>query len=193
MRQFMILFDEIPIDRASVKAGNNTSEVITACRCVNVGLFISSNLRRDVVVSIASGTSQDMQIISFPGDTLRRVSPDERSISFFLLKAMEVSKELSLQSSEVMDNGIIVHRTRFDCFLNSMLYNNIIVADRKEHEWNSLNLNSIDNLLIYDNRALQSSLESFGLENFKTIPYPPHPERFILDVNMRADRTQTEP
>ncbi|MHA1576231.1 MAG: hypothetical protein ACTSU3_02605, partial [Candidatus Thorarchaeota archaeon] len=67
MRHFLILFDDIPIDKASVKSGNNSPEVITAVRCVNVGLFISGNLRRDVVVSLAKGTPEDLKLVSFPG------------------------------------------------------------------------------------------------------------------------------
>ncbi len=193
MRQFMILFDELPIDQGSAKAGINSPQVITACRCINVGLFISSNLRRDVVVSIALGESQDMRIISFPGNTLRRVSPDERSISFFLLKAVQVLDKLSLQSSDIMDNGITLDRTSFDNFLHTLNHNNIIIADKHKQRWDSLNLNNIDSLLIYDNKTLQNFIESSGLEDFKTLPCPPHPERFILNVNRDVDRTQSEP
>ena len=193
MRQFIILFDEMPINRASVKTGKNSSQVITVCRCVNVGLFISSNLRRDVTVSFAIGTPKDMQIISFPGNSLRRVSPDERSISFFLLKAIKIANELSLQTKETMDNGIIVNRTGFDDFLYSLRCNNIIIADSNEQKQNSLNLNNVDSLLIYDNRVLKNSLESLKLDTYKTVPRPPHPERFILEINREIDQTQLEP
>jgi len=122
MKHFLILFDEIPMDKASVKSGNNSPEVITAARCVNVGLFISGNLRRDVIVSLAKGTPDDLKIISFPGSSLKRVSPDERSISFFLLKAKSIVEELLMDSSEIMDNGIEVRRTsliHFGCQYDS--------------------------------------------------------------------------
>ncbi|MFW9807567.1 MAG: hypothetical protein ACFFFK_12635 [Candidatus Thorarchaeota archaeon] len=112
MRRFLVIFDNMPIDKASVKSGQNSLEVITACRCVNVGLFISGNLRRDVVISIAIGDVEDMKIFSFPGDTLKRVSPDERSISFFLLKAIEKALDLELGKSFTMDNGIEIERTQ---------------------------------------------------------------------------------
>lgn len=112
VRRFLVIFDNMPIDKASVKSGQNSLEVITACRCVNVGLFISGNLRRDVVISIAIGDVEDMKIFSFPGDTLKRVSPDERSISFFLLKAIEKALDLELGKSFTMDNGIEIERTQ---------------------------------------------------------------------------------
>jgi tRNA pseudouridine-54 N-methylase len=105
------MFKDIPIDISSVKSGQNSSEVITACRCVNVGLFVSGNLRRDVTVSFAVGTADDLKIVSFPGISLKRVSPDERSISFFLLKAIDKIQDLEPGKSFTMDNGIELTRS----------------------------------------------------------------------------------
>ncbi len=114
VRRYLVKFKEFPIDKASVKAGKNSPEVVTACRCVNVGLFVSGDLRRDVIVSLAVGPENDLKVVSFPGDSLKRVSPDERSVSFFLLKAMEKVEDLELGESFTMDNGIQLERTSFD-------------------------------------------------------------------------------
>ena len=111
VRRFLIMFKDFPIDSTSVKAGKNSPEVISACRCVNVGLFVSGDLRRDVIVSIAIGTAEDLRIVSFPGNSLKRVSPDERSISFFLLKASDKAQDLELGRSFKMNNGIELERT----------------------------------------------------------------------------------
>jgi tRNA (pseudouridine54-N1)-methyltransferase len=95
MRRFAIVFDEFSIERQSVKAGKNSEEAVTACRCINVGLFVSGNLRRDVIVSIiVLDNNTQATIVTFNGSTLRRVSPDERSISFFLLKAFDAAENL---------------------------------------------------------------------------------------------------
>jgi len=187
MRHFLILFDDMEINRTSVRAGENSKEVITACRCINVGLFLSGDLRRDVTVSIGYGTLEDLQIVSFSGNSLKRVSPDERSISFFLLKAYEELKGLHLNTFVILDNGIIIQRADFNNFLKSLHQDNIIIAIPEYHNEDSLNLKRRDALLIYDNRAQQYPLESFRLEKYSTIPYPPHPERFILDVNRAVD------
>ncbi len=113
VRRFLVLFKEIPIDRSSVKSGLNSPEVVTACRCVNVGLFVSGDLRRNVIVSLAVGSEDDLKVVSFPGNSLRRVSPDERSISFFLLKAIEKGQDLEPEKSLTMDNGIELLRSSF--------------------------------------------------------------------------------
>lgn len=114
VRRFLVKFKEFPIDRSSVKSGQNSLEVIVACRCVNVGLFISGDLRRDVTVSFAIGTEDIQMAVSFPGESLRRVSPDERSISFFLLKAIEKAQDLNPGESFTMDNGIELIRSPLD-------------------------------------------------------------------------------
>ena len=114
VRRFLIMFKDFPIDKTSVKAGQNSPEVVTACRCVNVGLFVSGDLRRDVIVSIAVGTEEDLVVVSFPGNSLKRVSPDERSISFFVLKAIEKAQNLELGGSFKMNNGIELVRISLD-------------------------------------------------------------------------------
>lgn len=114
VRRFLVMFKEFPIDKKSVKSGYNSPEVITACRCINVGLFVSGDLRRDVTVSLGVGTEEDLRVISFPGNSLKRVSPDERSISFFLLKAVEKVGSIEQGDIFIMDNGIELTRSSLD-------------------------------------------------------------------------------
>jgi tRNA pseudouridine-54 N-methylase len=114
VRRFLVMFKSIPINKTSVKSGKNSPEVVTACQCVNVGLFISGSLRRDVIISLAVGTEEDLKVVSFLGNSLKRVSPDERSISFFLLKAIEKAGDLELGESFTMNNGIELVRTSLD-------------------------------------------------------------------------------
>lgn len=187
MRHFLILFDDIPIDKISVKSGNNSPEVITAARCVNVGLFISGNLRRDVVVSLAKGMPDDLKLISFPGASLKRVSPDERSISFFLMKAISIAEELLMDSFKIMDNGIEVRRSNLKNFFESLNPARVYVSTQK-------NTSSIDvletenSLLIYSIGKQFDSLKIDTKWVHVELPYFPYPERFILDVNMVEDR-----
>ncbi len=192
MRRFLILFDDIQIDRVSVKSGRNSSETVTACRCVNVGLFVSGNLRRDVVVSVAKGSIEDLMIISFPGNALKRVSPDERSISFFLLKALQVAESLQHNSEQILDNGIIVRREALTRFISRYSPNLILIARNIDESTIDSTLLLDDVILIYETGTPIdiAGLESKTLGDFRinsAIPYPPHPERFILDINERAD------
>lgn len=189
MRHFLILFDDIPIDKISVKSGNNSPEVITAARCVNVGLFISGNLRRDVAVSLAKGTPDDLKLISFPGASLKRVSPDERSISFFLMKAISLAEELSMDSFKIMDNGIEVRRSNLKNFCESLTPTNVYISTLGCTSNFTCVVENENSLLIY---SIGKQFDSYQIDVKWTrveLPYSPHPERFILDVNMILDKT----
>jgi tRNA pseudouridine-54 N-methylase len=192
MRRFLILFNDIPIDKMSVKSGHISAEVVTACRCVNVGLFVSGNLRRDVIVSIAKGSIDDMRIVSFSGDILKRVSPDERSISFFLLKSLNIAENLPHNSQQTLDNGIIVARESFTQFISKYAQDRVFITRAGSDFTPDSSINLDDAILIYETRASigLAGLEPKILEEFKihsTLPYPLHPERFILDINSQID------
>lgn len=187
MRNFLILFDDIPIDSASVKSGNISPEVITAARCVNVGLFISGNLRRDVVVTLAKGTPDDLKIISFPGDSLKRVSPDERSISFFLLKAMSIADSLLMNSLETMDNGIEVRRSTLNQFFDFLSPDGIFISTPGNTSTMSNIGGTEKSLLVYSIGKQFDSLQVDTKWKQMELPYFPHPERFILDSNIIVD------
>lgn len=185
MRHFLILFDDFPIDTASVKSGKNSAEIIAASRCVNVSLFISGNLRRDVIVSLAKGFLDDLKIITFPGANLKRVSPDERSISFFLMKAISIVDKLSIDSLKIMDNGIEVRSISLKNFLESFNPMRIYLSNLDNASCSIEDAEYENSLLIYFNRR------QFDFAQEKTawthLPYYPHPERFILDINMIMD------
>ena len=182
-RHFIILFDEFPIDSIDVKRGVNKPEVVVASRCINVALFVSNNLRRDVQVSIAIGKHNDLRVISFLGESLRRVSPDERSISFFMLKAMVILSELDLGRSKTMDNGIVVHRRSFTDLLNRWNPSTVYRSSLEPYSLQDYPTLDRDGLFVYSFR--DSSAEE--IEEISPLPRPSSPERFILDVNTQFD------
>jgi tRNA pseudouridine-54 N-methylase len=184
MRRFLILFNDLLIDKASVKAGTNSSEIVTACRCINIGLFLSGNMRRDVTVTIAVGTPKDMTTITFPGDTLKRVSPDERSISFFLLKSLGVADGFLENSQRVLDNGILIAREGFERLVSTYAPQRVFLAQKEcKSDFGTLD-QSKDALFIYNTGMLIDSVE----EPYSALSYPPHAERFILDINEWYDK-----
>jgi len=188
MRRFLVLFDDLPIDRASVKSGTSPSEVVTACRCVNVGLFLSGDLRRNVTVSIATGSIDSLKVISFPGDTLKRVSPDERSISFFLLKSHDIAVGLAQDSQRVLNNGIIVRREGLRQLITTYPPNRVFIAYSGSTSSFDSSYDLENALFVYDTgTCLDMAISKTMIERYNILAGPSHPERFILDVNHRSD------
>ena len=62
-------------------------------RCICNALWISHDLRRDACIHIvACGSPNPPVVISFYGDRLRNVSPDERNIAAWIKKALASKK-----------------------------------------------------------------------------------------------------
>lgn len=62
------------------------------CRCVNSSLFLSHDLRRDVVIYLVLlGEPERSKIVKFEGERVRYLNPDERSSGSLIKKALEKS------------------------------------------------------------------------------------------------------
>ncbi len=185
LRRFLIIFRRFPIEEASVKVGENAHEVVVACRSVNVGLFISGDLRRNVEVSIAYGEREDFRIITFPGQHLKRVSPDERSISFFLLKANKELLTLDPGEARRMDNGMELRRTDLVELLSLWSDSRVYLA-QDSADTQELALETDPGLYIYEVDDI-GVLEELTKYPIVILRRPRSPERFILDVNLSSD------
>ncbi len=180
-RTFLLLFRDLPIDRASVRSGENPPSVVTAARVVNVALFLSNDLRRDVTVCLGISAQSEWKFISFPGLTIRRVSPDERSITFFLLKALERLNDMVTGSHYTMDNGIELSKTQLEHFISKGNHE-VYLSNGNNNSTDFLDCTT-DSLFIY-----QIDTEHvFEHVNYLRIPKPRTPERFILDINRAFD------
>ncbi len=180
-RTFLLLFRDLLIDRASVRRGENPPAVVTAARVVNVALFLSNDLRRDVTVCLGISAKSEWKFISFPGLTIRRVSPDERSIAFFLLKAMERLDNMASGSHYTMDNGIELSKTQLEQFISEGDYK-VYLSSGNNNSTDFLDY-AVDSLFIYQ----IDTEHGFEHANYLRIPRPRTPERFILDVNRAFD------
>ncbi|MFX1602836.1 MAG: hypothetical protein ACFFCK_05070 [Promethearchaeota archaeon] len=185
LRRFLIVFRQFPIDEVGVRSGENAREVIVACRSINVGLFVSGDLRRNVEVSIAYGHKEDLRVMTFPGKSLKRVSPDERSISFFLLKATKELANLHLGGANRMDNGIELRRTGLVEFLSLWSDSGTFLA-LDDAAAQRLPVEPPSGLYIYEVDDVGISEELVKLP-VVMLRKPLSPERFILDINLSSD------
>lgn len=61
------------------------------CRCVTASLFLSHDMRRDVdCYLILSGGPESQKTIRFSGNSIRSLSPDERSAGALIKKALDL-------------------------------------------------------------------------------------------------------
>lgn len=188
MRRFVVHFNELPIIAGDVKTGQNVSQVITAYRCVNVGLFLSGDMRRDVEVIILTGSNEDLRAIVFPGSSLKRVSPDERSITFFLLKAKIELEKLAKGEMRQLPNGIEVHRASFAEFVKQWEATEALAAKKGILYTNGMQSLEPGVYIFESNEGdlLDATLDIPIIPLFR----PAYPEQFILEMNLLHDTTK---
>ncbi len=190
-RRFLVVFDSLPLDVTSVRKGSNHPSVVTASRCVNVGLFVSGDLRRDVVVSFGTGPHNDFRVISFSGAVLKRVSPDERSVSLFLMKASQGMSDLERNESTRLQNGILMQRASMTSLLEEWdVPRTYISASGFGLKQAPIGENS-EGLFIYEIPET-SNIQTLLHDQVIPLDRPKTPERFILAVNLAADQTVSE-
>lgn len=158
--------------------------VVTAARSVNVALFLSNALRRDVSLALGLEHGTHLDIVTFPGDTLRRVSPDERSITFFLLKAITELENIEQQGRITMDNGIIVQKTTVQDYMRP--WEGTIFLARSDSTVNPTPVVNVDSLYIYE-VGVETDFQTMKISGIKK---PRTAERFVLDINMIYDNRE---
>ena len=88
------------------------------CRMVSNALWISNDLRRDTIVHVAlSGPNSPPKIISFYGETLRGLEPDERSIAKAIKQALQEGLKLELNEEKEVQPGIKVSKKAFETLI----------------------------------------------------------------------------
>jgi tRNA (pseudouridine54-N1)-methyltransferase len=70
------------------------------CRCVNSALFLSHDLRRDVIIFLVLlGEPGPPKIVKFSGKDVRYLNPDERSSGSLIKKALELKAGIRWKES----------------------------------------------------------------------------------------------
>ena len=136
-------------------------------------------------VTIAYGEKEDLRTITFPGQKLKRVSPDERSISFFLLKANKELLTLHPGGTKRMDNGIELRRTNLIELLSLWSDSSTFLA-QDSADAAQVPVEAPPGLYVYEVDDVGISAE-LTKKSITILQKPQSPERFILDINLSSD------
>jgi tRNA (pseudouridine54-N1)-methyltransferase len=134
MREFILLAlncrtsPDFSLDNL-VKAGR----LDLVCRTISNVLFLSNSIRRDSVIHVVmNGPKFPPKIISFYGESLRGLEPDERSIAGAIKLALKAGLNLCLGEIKNVSWGINIAKISFEKFVKEKSEHRQLIYLHKE-------------------------------------------------------------
>jgi len=128
-------------------------------RCINAALWLSGDIRRNVVFHTVLHGGEQPVYIRIEGERLRKVSPDERSISLFLKKALE-----RMDSMEETSPGIFAYRRSFKEVVEENEDKKFYLLDEKGEPIDEVKFEGTPFFFLGDNRDLTDEEKKFLVE-----------------------------
>jgi tRNA (pseudouridine54-N1)-methyltransferase len=108
--------------------GSGRADLIA--RCVSSALWLSHSVRREAVIRIFF--SKNKRAVSFYGNKIKRISPDERNIASWIKKA--------LASDKKVNPGIETQKTDFKNFIEKLEKRKIYILSEKGEDIRKLSV-----------------------------------------------------
>lgn len=164
------------------------------CRCVNAALFLSHDLRRDVLVYLVlKGEPDPPKLVRFDGAQVRHLSPDERSAASLIKKSLEKNVQDFWTESTL---GVSVRKGGFAGILEELkkkiFYLREDGADIREKKFDE----SFDDILFVlgDHEGLtgdeEKIIEGYEHEIVSVGPLSLHADHCIILLNNEMDRLE---
>ncbi len=160
------------------------------CRCVNAGLFLSHDLRRDVrIYLVLKGEPSPPKLIRFDGSSVRYLSPDERSCASLIRKALEKDPKDSWKESTP---GVSVRKGDFKDILQELDMNFIFLREdgcdirEKKFETDDISFVLGDHLGLTDEE--EKLLGEYSPEIISVGPLSLHADHCIILLHNEMDR-----
>jgi len=163
MREFILLASRAKttadIDLLNLKEAGRIDLV---CRAVSSALWTSDHLRTDTIIHIVlNGPSNPPKIISFFGDKLKNVDPDEISIAKFIILALKKGRNLNLNEEIDVSEGIKVSKKSFEKLLKEKSHNQLIYLHEKGNDIRKIKFKEDVVFILGDNLGLPKKTEKF--------------------------------
>jgi len=118
MREFILLALKAPTTSSfDIDNMPKYGRIDLVCRTISNTLYVSNHLRTDTIIHVClNGTpaEQSPKIISFYGNSLRGLEPDERNVAMFLKKALDMGSKLKLNEEIDVQPGVKVSKKAFE-------------------------------------------------------------------------------
>ena len=128
-------------------------------RCINAALWLSGDIRRNVVFHTVLHGGEHPVYIRIDGEKLRKVSPDERSISLFLKKALE-----RMEGMEETSPGIFAYHRSFEEVVEENSDREFYLLDEEGTPVDEVEFEGMPFFFLGDNRDLTNGEKNYLVE-----------------------------
>jgi len=145
------------------------------CRTISNTLWISNELRRDSAIHVSmNGPKASPKIISFCGETLKGLDPDERSIAKAIKIALKEGLNLKLNEEKEVSSGIKVSKKAFETLIKEKTGSQLIYLHPKGEDLRDFKFDQNNVFILGDNiglpRKTEKLLDRFGAKKIKLGP-----------------------
>ena len=166
MREFILLASRaktVPnLDLLNLK---DAGRIDLVCRAVSSALWTSDHLRKDTIIHVVlNGPNDPPKTISFFGDKLKNIDPDEISIAKFIILALKKGRNLNLNEEIDVSEGIKVSKKSFEKLikeLSSKEDKQLIYLHEKGKDIRKFNFKDNVVFVLGDNLGIHKKTEKF--------------------------------
>jgi tRNA (pseudouridine54-N1)-methyltransferase len=164
------------------------------CRTVSNTLWISNDLRRDTIVHVSmNGPSSPPKIVSFYGESLKNMEPDEKTIASAIRDALKIGLKLQLNEEKEISPGIKISKKSFEALIkeksksSQMVYLHEKGEDIRKFEFKE-NVTFVLGDYIGVNRITGKFLDRLGAEKINLGPVTLFASHCPIIVHNELDR-----
>jgi len=167
MREFILFAHKAVTSDFSLNDLPSAGRMDLVCRCISSALFISEAIRKDTSIHVVlNGPPSPPKTISFFGNEIRNLYPDERTIASFIKNALR--KKLNLKGKEeiLVFPGLKISRKSFEDLIKERKEKHLIYLHKDGKDFREFKFKENPVMILGDQKGLDKKLEKF-LDRFK--------------------------
>jgi tRNA (pseudouridine54-N1)-methyltransferase len=167
------------------------------CRCISNAIFISGGIRRNTIVHcVLTGPRSPPKLISFWGENLKGLEPDELTIARFIKRALERGTKLRLSEEAKVSLGIRISKRSFESLVKEKARGQLIYLHPEGEDIRRFEFEQNPTFVLGDHiglpRKTEKLLDRLGARRISLGPIELFTSHCIIIVHNELDRRRFE-
>lgn len=160
MREFILLALRAKTSDFDLENLSLAGRMDLVCRAISSALFVSDHVRKDTVIHVfLNGPNDPPKLISFFGDSIINIEPDEKSIAKLILFALKKGKNLKLDEEADVLQGIKISKKSFEKFIEEKSTSHLYYLNKKGKDIREIKFEENSLFILGDNLGIPKNTE----------------------------------